>query len=127
MIIFYSFYRIYQEKFNKQTNCISSSLGLSKVLSGILSSGLSDRTKSLLPTKERVIVTIKNSNWLLRYWDCIEPRMNSPINEDNSLKSNDKSNDIWDHSISYPNPVCNEFGFKWSSNKKNPSVQWLDN
>jgi hypothetical protein len=56
---------IYASKF---ANHVKSPLMLEHVLEALHRSKLSQRTKESLPSVERIICTIKNVNWLLKYW-----------------------------------------------------------
>jgi hypothetical protein len=79
------------------------------------------RTKRELPTVARVETTIKNINWLLIYWKCIQPavtRVPDTPEERETLA-------IWDHSVCFPDAVSQEFGFKRATRGKG-AVQWLD-
>lgn len=104
--------------------------GFRAALDVLRTSSLSERTRCDLPSALRVEVTMRNINWLLQYWGCVPP----VPSEDGQQQG------PWDYSRCYPNPICEEYGFKARSSaaprkKKGaqqragsslPSVQWLD-
>jgi len=56
--------RIYHKKFpNHSADC-----GLGGVLGSLMQSKLSEKTKARLPSPEVLHCTVRNINWLLRYW-----------------------------------------------------------
>jgi len=61
--------RIYHCKFQKH----APDAGLGAVLEGLRGSKLSDKTKDRLPKAETVHCTLRNVNWLLRYWTELSP------------------------------------------------------
>lgn len=61
--------RIYHKKFQKH----SPDSGLSEVLAAIQGSKLSEKTKARLPTGDVLRCTLRNVNWLLRYWRELDP------------------------------------------------------
>jgi hypothetical protein len=61
--------RIYHEKFPRHSP--DSELGA--VLGALQRSKLSGKTKERLPTPEVLLCTVKNVNWLLRYWHEMDP------------------------------------------------------
>lgn len=64
------------------------------------------------------VVTIRNCNWLLKYWECNQPvMMPPPVSE--------QGGDVWDYSAVYPDPVCELYGFKRADARKD-AVQWSD-
>jgi hypothetical protein len=70
--------RLYSTKFPKHTRA-----GPGDGLAGVLASlkgakEMSDRLKTTLPSVDRIMCTVRNSNWLLAYWTC-EPRAPDPI------------------------------------------------
>jgi hypothetical protein len=81
---------------------------------------LADKTRRELPSFERVETTFRNINWLLLYWMCEAPLMlPSPSSEEG-----------WDYSVCYPDPISPEYGFAAvttgkGSNKK-MVVKWMD-
>ena len=104
--------------------------GFQRSLGVLKASSLSERTRNDLPSAFRVEVTMRNINWLLRYWECVPPvRCAASDEEDNSGG--------WDYSGCYPDPICDEYGFKARSRTGKgkgkalpasslPSIQWLD-
>lgn len=62
--------RIYHEKFSKHAPDASS---LDLVLEALKHSKLSGKTKERLPSAETVLCTVRNVNWLLRYWRELSP------------------------------------------------------
>ena len=62
--------RIYHEKFSRHAPDASS---LDLVLEALQHSKLSGKTKERLPSAETVLCTVKNVNWLLRYWRELSP------------------------------------------------------
>lgn len=74
-----------------------------------------------MPSVARVETTVKNINWLLIYWKCIQPAV-SAVPE---TVAEQERVDIWDHSVCFPDAVCEQFGFK-RSKKGAGAVQWLD-
>lgn len=103
---------------------------LSGVLHAIGGSKLSEKTKDQLPSVARADTTVRNANWVLRYWECRQP-VPSPLP---SLEAQEEGEiceqevecvEPWDHSQCYPDPLCPEFGFKVSKARKD-AVQWLD-
>lgn len=58
---------IYSQKF---PNHVDSRRGIRAVLGELSRSKISQRTKDSLPSPERVEVTVRNVNWVLRYWAC---------------------------------------------------------
>ena len=58
---------IYHEKFPKHAQ---SRRGARAVLAELQASAISERTKATLPTPERLEATVRNVNWVLRYWRC---------------------------------------------------------
>lgn len=101
--------RIYLENYSKHVSGVPSSL--ESVLCALSScSKLSDRTKTLLPSDERVRVTIRNINWLLKYWMCQQP-----CRKDSSAEWMDPC----------PDPVTLNFGFGMNPSRKN-AVVWAD-
>ncbi len=71
--------RIYHKKFSNH----APDSGLGAVMGSLLQSKLSEKTKERLPSPEVLHCTVRNVNWLLRYWRELSP----------------------------PNPVQPEFGF----------------
>jgi hypothetical protein len=57
---------VYQRKFQKHAG--GPGAALADVLGSLRGSSLSERTKGLLPTAETLHCTVRNTNWLLRYW-----------------------------------------------------------
>lgn len=60
---------IYAEKYSNHVKG-GASAGFDWVRLQMLESKLGDRTKQQLPTRDRVLCTVRNVNWLLRYWEC---------------------------------------------------------
>lgn len=77
---------IYQEKYQK--HCPEGECGLAQVLMSLRRSKLGAKTKEAMPSYETLACTVKNINWLLQYW----------------LHG------------SYPNPVCDEYGYRLGRN-----------
>ena len=101
--------RVYLENYRKHISGVSSSLN------GVLGAlarcpKLSDRTKTLLPSESRVQATIRNINWLLRYWACDQPCRTDP-------------SENW--STPCPDPITEEYGFKMNPHRKH-AVVWAD-
>ena len=68
---------LYHEKFSKHA---SSRKDIAAVINEIKRSSLGDRIKSTIPTAERIDTTVKNVNWVLKYWG--DPAtVPNPINE----------------------------------------------
>jgi len=61
--------RIYHLKFQKH----SADREMAEVLSSLMSSKLSVKTKERLPSADVVRCTLQNTNWLLRYWRELDP------------------------------------------------------
>lgn len=101
---------LYKRKFIKYTSGNS----LQKVMQNLQASRLSATTRSQLPTPERVAATVRNVNFLLIYWQCIQPVLKDP----------ELSEDMWDYSVCYPEP-SEEFGFK-RKDAGSGAVTWLD-
>lgn len=97
---------------------------LQSVIGAIRRSRLSDKTKSQIPDFARVEATVRNSNWVLRYWDCIQPQPAAVPAAESETSAAD-SREVWDYGRCFPDPVSQEFGFKASKNRKN-AVQWMD-
>lgn len=55
---------VYHKKFERH----SSPGGIAAVLGMLKCSKLAERTKESLPTRERLVCTAQNANWLLCYW-----------------------------------------------------------
>ena len=66
---------LYHEKFTKHADARR---GIALVLEQLRGSGMSQRTKDSLPTPERIDTTVRNVNWVLRYWRC-EPTCPDPV------------------------------------------------
>ena len=115
--------------------------GLQSALDVLCASSLSERTRNDLPSAFRVEVTMRNINWLLQYWDCTPPLRMCESERDGGVGQ------PWDYTRCYPNPVCDQYGFKArkpkdsgckkkaktstkkgkaSSSSSLPSIQWLD-
>lgn len=58
---------IYYTKFTKH---VKSASGLSRLLDELSKSSLAQRTKESLPNLDRILCTVKNVNWVLKYWTC---------------------------------------------------------
>jgi hypothetical protein len=100
--------RLYCHKFPKHAR--------GNTLTGVLTtlkSKLGKRSVELLPSEARMQVTIKNTNWLLKYWMCTEP-LEGPDGQ-------------WDYQAACPDPICPEYGFGY---RETPSgkrvVVWGD-
>jgi hypothetical protein len=94
--------RLYRNKFSKHTGGTD--------LTGVmrdLNQKLGDRNKKLLPSASRVDTTIRNINWILLYWQCVEP-----LEVDNQ----------WDYMLACPDPICPEFGFAYRTTTTNKRV-----
>lgn len=63
---------LYQIKFRKHTPA-GGGVGLEPVLAALRGSGLSERTRGMLPTAPALLCTVRNVNWLLRYWAELAP------------------------------------------------------
>lgn len=94
--------------------------GLPGVLAALQRSKLSEKTKSQIPDFARVSTTVRNSNWVLHYWDCVQP-VPSPLPSEEVSETSS----VWDYSGCFPDPISQEFGFKASASRKN-AVQWMD-
>ena len=108
---------IYLNVYNKHTNGVPSNLRA--ILSALSnSSKLSERTKKLLPSYERVAVSVRNVNWVLYYWRALEPPLRDiPVDAD---PSNTAPADTWRFDLSFPDPMQPDvFGFSRSKNRKN--------
>jgi hypothetical protein len=57
---------LYKTKFPKHARATS----LCEVLAELQDAPLSARVKDTLPHHERVVCTIRNTNWILSYWTC---------------------------------------------------------
>jgi len=57
---------IYQRKFERHTKRAGNSLD--SVMEALRGSSLSERTRGMLPSAETLHCTVRNTNWLLRYW-----------------------------------------------------------
>ena len=57
---------IYQRKFEKHAKRAGNSLD--SVMEALRGSSLSERTRGMLPSAETLHCTVRNTNWLLRYW-----------------------------------------------------------
>lgn len=79
-------------------------------------SSLSPKTLDSLPSLGRVDATFRNINWLLHYWTCKPPVRIS----DEGGNQNASESSPWDYSVCYPHPVCEEYGFKYRTCKKQP-------
>ena len=62
--------------------------------------------------QNRVDTTVRNINWLLIYWRCIEPRQ-------------DDDTGTWMYNDACPDPVCPDYGFARGRDGKG-AVQWLE-
>jgi hypothetical protein len=68
---------LYNLRYPNHTDAVRS--GYNGVAAKIQGSKLSERTKRLMPTRERMIATVRNVNWVLQYWRCEE--VEDPIQE----------------------------------------------
>lgn len=101
--------RLYLDKFRKHAR----GEDLDSVMASLMNSKLSDKTKGELASVFAIDVTIRNTNFILHYWRCRQP------------KAADDGG--WDYSEMYPDPIQDEFGFRYvekASGKR--AVQWLD-
>jgi hypothetical protein len=57
---------VYHRKFERHVK--SAAGGVGAVLDALARSSLSERTRRLLPSPEVLHCTVRNTNWLLRYW-----------------------------------------------------------
>lgn len=101
----------------------SNKCSMESILCAIKRSKLSEKTKLQIPSRRKVDVTIRNSNWLLQYWECRQPAPNNNKKRKNNL--NEDEEEPWDYTRCFPDPICDEFGFKRSKKRKN-AIQWLD-
>lgn len=109
--------RLYRNKFEK--HAIGNNLDT--VLQSLQGSKLGDRIKKQLPSAARVVVTIRNINWVLKYWECIQP-LKAPVP---SCVAEQETADVWLYDYVYPDPVCEEYGFKMAEKRVN-AVQYVD-
>lgn len=101
--------RLYLEKFRKHAR----GEDLEGVVASIQKSKLSDKTKGQLSSVLPIDCTVRNCNWVLHYWQCRQP-----------VRASDGS---WDFGAVHPDPVQDEYGFRWVEKKGGKrSVQWLD-
>lgn len=110
--------QLYFNKFPKHTRA---GQDMAETMRLLHRSSLAERSKSQLPSIERVLVTVRNINWLIQYWECRQPSLASP-----ALPTNDDpvgDSEIWLYSSAYPDPVCEEFGF---ARLGKGIVQWWD-
>lgn len=68
--------RIYHRKFERHT----ADRDMSDVLARLKASKLSGKTKDRLPEAETLLCTLRNTNWLLRYWRELDPP--DPVQEE---------------------------------------------
>ena len=59
---------IYAVKFRTHVTNRPSQSSLKTILATLRASKLSERTRSFLPTNEQILCTVRNVNWILRYW-----------------------------------------------------------
>jgi hypothetical protein len=85
-----------------------------------------------LPVTDRARLSfqaaVRNANWVLQYWECRQPApAAAPAAADDAASSQAAaaSEAVWDYSRCFPNPVCDEYGFR-PSKKRKDAVQWLD-
>jgi hypothetical protein len=109
--------RIYRYKFPKHTTAPTP--GAPENLPGVLSDlreKLGGKNKELVPTESRLETTVRNTNWLLMYWRCDEP-----VHSDTSASG-------WDYDGACPDPICPEYGFRYSNHADASKrvVQWGD-
>jgi hypothetical protein len=98
---------LYRHKFSKH----ATGDNLTAVLRSLHLSKLGQTTRDRVPTVERITTTVRNINWLLIYWKCNQPMLSS-------------SSSSWDFTVCFPDPVCPEYGFKYTGAKR--KVCWLD-
>jgi hypothetical protein len=105
--------RIYANKYEQHIKSLTTSQrqDIRLVLGCLQKSKLSDKTKKELPSVERIETTFRNINWLLQYWMCKDPL---PLEDGQG----------WDYSSCFPDPICDEYGFKVVPNTG--KVAWLD-
>jgi hypothetical protein len=60
---------VYAEKFRNHVGDVS---GFDYVRAKIMDSKLGERTKLQFPSRDRVVCTIRNINWVLKYWECAD-------------------------------------------------------
>ena len=61
----------------------SGSVVLQDVMRQLQSSKLSPTTKSRLPTLEQVLCTLKNIQWVIRYWEMVNGAVDTPLEGEN--------------------------------------------
>jgi hypothetical protein len=107
--------RMYINKYSHHVRTLTSlqRQDIQAVLQCLKQGKLSDKTKKELPSAERINTTFRNINWLLQYWMCREP-----------LPLENGEAGSWNYATCYPDPVCDEFGFKLLP--KTGKVAWLD-
>ena len=105
---------VYKIKFAKH----ASGSTLESVMQSLQKSSLSVTTRTQLPSVARLQATIKNINWLLKYWDCVQPALKQDVQDV-------EEHGLWDYSACYPDAVAPEYGFKRSKKGKG-AVTWLD-
>lgn len=81
----------------------SSGGGMQAALNVLHCSSLSEKTKGDLPSQARINVTFRNINWMLHYWSCIPP----------GVSQDKQQSGGWDYSGCYPDPISEEYGFKF--------------
>jgi hypothetical protein len=109
--------RLYCNKFDKHAVGVN----LPDVLRSLQCSKLGDRIKQQLPSAERVDTTMRNINWVLKYWECIQP-----IKADAPRTDEERRNGaVWLYDKVYPDPVSTEYGFRKAANRLN-AVTWND-
>jgi hypothetical protein len=109
--------RLYCIKFEKHAGGDT----LEDVLASLQRSKLGDRVKGQLPSASRVQNTIRNINWVFKYWECLQP-VKAPVP---TTMEERETGDVWLYDHVYPDPVCAEYGFKMATNRSN-AVQWAD-
>lgn len=124
---------LYTEKFSNHVPRKGG--GLADVLAQLRASKLSDKVKQQLPSEQRVWVTIGNCNWLMKYWECVQPREVPPPAAAGASQTGEgeaaaKPGEgaeaaVWDYSVCFPDPLCEQYGFRKSGDRKD-AVQWWD-
>ena len=71
--------RIYALNYNKHVNKAAVPFTLKGVLDSLHVSRLSDGTKSKLPTIERMLMTLRNLNWVIQYWSMENGLVETPL------------------------------------------------
>ena len=74
-----------------------------------------------MPSLMRVEVTLRNINWLLRYWECVQPTSAAVP----ATMEERATVDIWVHSARFPDPISDLYGFRLQGGGSK-AVRWLD-